>query len=377
VFQRQDARTNHIRKRHTELRLPPVQRRHHTKQRSLEPQVYEDTLIAQHLHSPVGSSSNGSQAATSHRTVELSLDFNASIRVENSSLVAYQVARALKRQLTPIERSYIWIAFFKRWECITEQLYNDRYVIFVANPEKTMLKRNRSVAYPLYVQVLEDIRVAFQAVENIADSPQAADPTGYSNRASKRQHAGSHSNEHSKQVHATPTPSRGDRISKPAGHKRSATGASGKGVLVGTEDLDEDTKKVKKLDCPVYKHHRMYGTTSPCSGFCSSSMSQVRHHLNHGRGHKVFPECAKQCGNCKQEFVEHEAFEQHTSPITCMSTETCPGHYSILLTTLTRSKFHRRGATKTAGCLSPYSSNVKCCVDHRNLRALFYGSARM
>jgi hypothetical protein len=170
----------------------------------------------------------------------------------------------------------------------------------------------------VYFQVMEDIRTAVQAVEDTTDSFYAADPSGYSNRAAKRQQTRPHVNAHSKQAHGAPITSPTDRISKRSGRKPSMTGASGKDVLVDTDDLD-NINKDKKVDCPVYKHHRMYGTTSPCSGFCSSSMSQVRHHLNHGRGHKTFPECVQQCSHCKQEFVERRAYEQHTSRITCTS----------------------------------------------------------
>jgi hypothetical protein len=164
---------------------------------------------------------------------------------------------------------------------------------------------------------MEDIRTTVQAVENTTDSFCAADPSGYKNRASKRQHTRPHVNAHSRSAHDTPITSPTDRISKHSGRKPS-TGASGKGVLVDTEDLDE-TNKSKKVDCVVYKHHRMYGTTSTCSGFCASSMSQVRNHLNRGRGHEIFPECVQQCGHCKQEFVERQAYEEHISQVTCMS----------------------------------------------------------
>jgi serine/threonine protein kinase len=81
----------------------------------------------------------------------------------------------------------------------------------------------------------------------------------------------------------------------------------------------DNINKDKKVDCPVYKHHLMYGMTSPCSGLCSSSMSQVRHHLNHGGGHKMFPQFIRQCSRCKRDFVEQQAYEEHTSRVTCIS----------------------------------------------------------
>lgn len=47
-------------------------------------------------------------------------------------------------------------------------------------------------------------------------------------------------------------------------------------VNVSTQDNE---KHERKLDCPIYKHHSMHGTTSPCRGYSTQVMSQVRSHL--------------------------------------------------------------------------------------------------
>jgi hypothetical protein len=118
IYQRQDARIKHARKKHPELQLSPVQRRNGTDHCSSKAYTCEDIHVAQDLNYYVGQWSKGGQISSSSCTAKMQYDVNPSTGVD--------VVRDLKANLTPSQRSHIWSTFFTRWECIIQQLWNDQ-----------------------------------------------------------------------------------------------------------------------------------------------------------------------------------------------------------------------------------------------------------
>jgi hypothetical protein len=155
------------------------------------------------------------------------------------------------------------------------------------------------------------------AVGDTAYSSRAAEPSGYSNRVPQCEQNGSCASADSALVHSTGITSPPNRIWKRGERRLSITGASGKNVLVATDDIAE-IKEHREVDCPVYKHHLMYGTVPPCRGCRERLMSQVRSHLNRAAGsHGGFPRFVQQCRRCKQDFVERQTYDSHKSANTC------------------------------------------------------------
>jgi hypothetical protein len=102
------------------------------------------------------------------------------------------------------------------------------------------------------------------------------------------------------------------QLSRVRGHLDAAN-HSNCGPYIHVREREEDNC-LKTLDCPVYKHHVMQNLRSPCRGGKFSYLSQIRHHLQPDRStHHGFLRFLKNCGTCKQDFVEEETYIAHES----------------------------------------------------------------
>lgn len=168
-----------------------------------------------------------------------------------------------------------------------------------------MLIDHRSDAYSVYAKVIEDIRAVMNTMDDTAYDLCAEDPSGYRSRAPPR--TGPRGNGKSNVGHNTTTSkaAQHDRISK-----QSYASSSGKHVLVA---LDERNKKAKgrTVDCPVYKHSVVTGSTRSCGGCAKTDMSKLRSHFRTEGSHGGFPPCVHQCSRCLQDFIDEQLYDYH------------------------------------------------------------------
>jgi len=102
------------------------------------------------------------------------------------------------------------------------------------------------------------------------------------------------------------------QLSRARGHLDAANHSS-RGPSIHVLEREEDSC-LKTLDCPVYKQHVMQNLRPPCRGGEFSYLSQIRHHLQPDRStHHGFLRFLKNCGTCKQDFVEEEKWLDHAS----------------------------------------------------------------
>jgi hypothetical protein len=101
-------------------------------------------------------------------------------------------------------------------------------------------------------------------------------------------------------------------------------------------DIDVSARKSitqvqKEVDCPVFKHHVMHNTASPCRGCRVGVMAQVRSHLNPSRTatHQGFPAFVQQCSKCKQDFVDQQRYDDHKSASACVTRNQTRGDIAV------------------------------------------------
>jgi hypothetical protein len=308
VFQRPDARLKHARKRHPELRLPPVQRRHGTEHYPATPYVQEGVHVAHDLDYNVGQWLQPDDLQDDNHAHKAEDKGNSPVGIEHLSYAAQYVLTILKARLHPTDYSRSCDSFFTRWESIVQQLFESQQVNLLNNIG-AKLTCSRSNAYPIYAKVLEDIRAVVHA-NNVIAYTACSGSNGPTSRASHGQWAAPRGNGNLGLGHGSP------RISK---RKQSITGGAGKNVLVALGENSNQERR-RDVDCPVYKYHLMHNTTPPCRGCRVGVMSQVRSHLNPSRTgtHRGFPEFIEQCSRCKQDFVEQQQYNDHTTANTCV-----------------------------------------------------------
>ena len=161
--------------------------------------------------------------------------------------------------------------------------------------------------------MLADIHAVVQAVEcDSASDACGVGPSAFYSRAPHSQRAEPRGNGSLGLGSGTATS--GNRVSKPNGRKSSVARGSGKQVLTTLAE-QKVTTGGPKVDCPVYMHHFVRGTTPPCSGCREGCMAHVRAHLQTtGRAvgtHAVHPAFIKQCSRCKKDFIDEIAYNTH------------------------------------------------------------------
>jgi hypothetical protein len=295
VFQRQDARLKHARRRHPELFLPPVQRRQSTEQYSMTSSIDDTVHIAHDLDYNVGQWSQPNNILADNHVHEPE---------DEGTSVAQYVVTAVEASLHPTDYLRGCDSFFTRWESIVQQLLE-----------------KRSDAYPVYSQVLEDIRAIMHA-NNIAHTTCSSShrPT---RRANTEQRAVPRDNGNSALGYEP------NRIDK-RGERKLSTPGSGKNTMVALGAKSIPGRRTE-VDCPVFKHHIMHNTAPPCRGCRVGVMAQVRSHLNPSRTgiHRGFPAFVQQCSRCKQDFVERHLYEDHLSASACISQNQTRGDIAI------------------------------------------------
>jgi hypothetical protein len=161
--------------------------------------------------------------------------------------------------------------------------------------------------------VLEDIHAVVEAVEcDNTSNVCGVGPCAFQSRAPHSQRAESRGNGGLGLGSGIATSE--NRVSKPYDRKSSLAKGSGKNKSTVLAE-----QKVKaggaKVDCPVFMHHLMRGTTPPCSGCREGCMAHVRAHLQTtGRAagtHAVHPAFVKQCSRCKKDFIDETAYHNH------------------------------------------------------------------
>lgn len=169
----------------------------------------------------------------------------------------------------------------------------------------------------MYARVLDDIRCAVYTIE-IAARGNCIESGGNGIRASQKDRAAPRGNGNLGLGSSTLTTPSVSRVTKRGGRKLSLADESDKSVLVALEELDNKGSR-NEVDCPVYKHHFMHRTPPPCRGCRVRVMSQIRSHLNPDRAgtHRGFPRFVMQCHRCKQDFVQREAYDNHTNANSC------------------------------------------------------------
>lgn len=283
VFRRSDARLKHARLKHPGLHLPPAQRRHGTEYSPLPWTANEDDPSMKALQSDTNLSDGlPDQLYQGHGTVKL----------EDLSAPALHVVAALADRLDPAEYARAFDSFFTQWESIIEQLLNDR-----------------SDAYPVYAQVLDEIRLVVHTVDRTGHGSHAP-PGGHDSRSLSSGRARSRGN-----GNGSLGRSQSDRVTK----QSSTSGGVGKNILVAV-DQQADHEEREEVDCPVFKYHIMHNLRPPCRGCRVTVMSQVRSHLNPNRAsgtHRGFPQFVEQCSRCKQDFVDRQVFDAHNTANNC------------------------------------------------------------
>lgn len=141
---------------------------------------------------------------------------------------------------------------------------------------------------------------------------------GFTTQASRCPQSGSRSKPNSGLGSGARSTSSTNRISKSNGSKRPQASGSGQNLLVMSSDsmIQIDDTKVA---CPVFKHHIMSGETPPCNGCPVRSMAHVRSHLNPDRAgtHGDYPAFIKQCSQCKDDFIDATAYNDHKATNLC------------------------------------------------------------
>ncbi|KAF2825193.1 hypothetical protein CC86DRAFT_39948 [Ophiobolus disseminans] len=298
VFQRADARLKHARSKHPELNLPPVQRRHGTEHDAANPYLFmiEDIDVAQEPPYNVGQWLQTELGFVNNQLSHVQPIVDHSVAVQDLPRAAQCAFHALQENLSSSDYSRVCDSFFTRWESIVQQL-----------------KDGQSDAHPIYAKVLDDIRAVVQAIDVAVytGTHYAASPGNYHSRTLPNQRTDPRSNGRSGVDHRTGITLQTDRVTK-RGHKRSLASGSGEKVFVALEEFSTKDE-ARMVDCPVYKHHLMHETESPCQGCSKSVMSQIRSHLNPDRAgtHRGFPSFVRQCSRCKQDFVEEHVYDTH------------------------------------------------------------------
>jgi hypothetical protein len=118
VFQRQDARLKHTRKRHPELCIPPVQRPQSTAQHPTRRSV-DDVHVPHHLDYNVGqwSQSDNILAGSYVHKGE-----------DEANSAAQYVLTNVEAELHPADYSRSCDSFFTRWESIVQELFERQQV---------------------------------------------------------------------------------------------------------------------------------------------------------------------------------------------------------------------------------------------------------
>jgi hypothetical protein len=296
VFQRQDARLKHARRRHPELCLPPVQRRQSTEPSSMTSSIDDTVHKAHDLDYNVGQWLQPNNILAGNHVHEPE---------DEGASIAQYVVTAVEASLHPNDYLRGCDSFFTRWESIVQQLLE-----------------KRSDAYPVYSQVLEDIRAIIHA-NNIAHATCSSSHSPTS-RANVEQRAVPRDNGNSAPGYES------NRINKRGERKSSSIPGSGKNTLV-TLGAKSNPGRRTEVDCPVFKHHIMHNTAPPCRGCRVGVMAQVRSHLNPSRTgiHRGFPAFIQQCSRCKQDFVERHLYEHHLSASACVSQNQTRGDIAI------------------------------------------------
>lgn len=113
------------------------------------------------------------------------------------------------------------------------------------------------------------------------------------------------------EVRATNTPA-ATHPNRENSSRQPAVSKSSEDLIVALRNLLR-SRTSSHIDCPVYKHHVMHGSTPPCQGCTVKVMSQVRSHLNPSRSmrHRGFPSFIEQCARCKRDFVDRQVYQVH------------------------------------------------------------------
>jgi hypothetical protein len=313
IYQRQDARLKHERRKHPELHLSPAMTRRGTEHQPTISSAHKNSAVAQDLNYDVGRWLTTDQAPVGSHTYR---DQELFLCTDRIPYAAHSTITALQAELSPSDYLRAFDAFFVRWQCIVQQLLQKKYVVQLTGIV-VKLTCGRSEAYPAYAQVLDDIRSAVHAID-VAARDTCVESGGNRSRVSQKDRAAPRGNRNLGLGSSTLPTSSASRVSKRCGHRSSLADDTSKDVLVALDELSNQGSQ-NEVDCPVYKHHFMHRTSPPCRGCRVRVMSQVRSHLNPCRAgtHRGFPTFVMQCYRCKQDFVEREAYNDHTNSNSC------------------------------------------------------------
>ncbi|KAH7069551.1 hypothetical protein BKA63DRAFT_84812 [Paraphoma chrysanthemicola] len=291
VYQRQDARLKHMRKKHPDLPLPTYQSR-----RGLE-------------HCSTGLS-DSERTFGQHSSVEPESIGHCETTSPQRLTPAHHVFATLQQKLDYVTFSETCDNFFMRWERIVHEL-----------------RITQSSAYPAYAKVLDDITAAVRDIDTRTHGCISDAQGGSKSCAPHGQRAGPRGN--GRLAGGRTTKVQSDRISKSTSRKQH-TGKSGNDGLLTLYDelLLPDNIEV---DCPVFKYHSMNSFNPPCNGCRVSSMSQVRSHLNPDRNgrHGGYPAFVRQCSRCLEDFIDKRSYDDHKNSNSCTSETRVQGHIII------------------------------------------------
>ncbi|KAF2027130.1 hypothetical protein EK21DRAFT_115133 [Setomelanomma holmii] len=297
-YKRSDARSNHMRKSHPELRpLPPVQRRRGTEHYSTGPYSPDRKSVVHDDGQHVYKCAPAHEVIKTDPSTMLPSARGVSDDIEQLPRALCMIFATLRLNFDPATYSRICDSFFKRWESVVHKLQEDQSDAY-PNYAKALAKFYSSVRYIDNGEHTSDAK-RFAGTKTHAPHQQRADPRGKSGGSSASRCAG-----HSSQT---------NRVTKRSDRRQSLASGSGKNKLIVLGD-DSRMADDAEVECPWFKRHLMNGTSSPCNGCRAKLMSEIRAHLNPARAantHGGYPAFIKQCLRCKVDFLDGEAFESH------------------------------------------------------------------
>ncbi len=260
-----------------------------------------DFNVGQWLHStPQSSISEGS--IVYEDSPKLQREDISPIEVEELPRMARIVLTSLHANLDTKKYSQLCVSGLQRWEAIMQKLRDEQ-----------------SESYPVYAKVIKDICSIVHAIDTgIIDSSKL-------DRTMENSHASWSDQNHQKGSKT------GSSFSKSLGfgvgaspanwksnhHKALHSSGSGPDVKVTKKEKSKKSES-KPVNCPEYLRWFMTSQTlldQPCRGCRETLMSQVRSHLN--RVSHPSLTIAKQCGVCKREFVNQQAYDSHKAARRC------------------------------------------------------------
>ncbi|KAF2123534.1 hypothetical protein P153DRAFT_161831 [Dothidotthia symphoricarpi CBS 119687] len=292
VYRRQDAKLKHERQRHAELHCPQEQSRHSLPIRQ------------------------GSFISSIHQVIDSNEQSKPPFQGETLAQTAQVVFSQLYTKLDYDDYTRFCDAFLAHWEAIVQELRN-----------------KNSDAHTTYARVLEEIYTVVSDLDSAPPNQLIQDDELTRSSGMTYQPALHAQDQFYGAGHLSLCPGVGSSSWTSQAHGRDGQTQQYQKSQTGGEAwvIHSDkpiTLKSRNVDCPIYKHNSMHGTPLSCRGCSNNRMSQIRNHVNRST-HSGFPRFLKQCGRCREDFIDRQLFNSHRDANRCEYVRQIRGNIEI------------------------------------------------